>query len=520
MLLRRNPSGILNPDLGLTAEGVSKAYGVATVVRDVTFTAKPGEVVGLVGANGAGKSTLGKTIIGLEKPTSGRIYAQGRPIDYGKRDKAMLRGMQMVPQELDLANKLRVWENIALAEASGTGAMRAVPGRALSKRLLKEVGGDAVSVDAFVRDLPFAQQQLVAIARALVGEPKVIFFDEPTASLTDEEAKDVVDLIQRVAARGTTILFASHRIGEILSVADQVIVLRDGEVALRAAREGLTVADLEQAMFGSSHTRADTTVRRSTRTERVLLRAEGIAVERRIRSVSLHVQAGEVLGLYGLAGSGVGTLVRALCGLTPVSGGAVSLMTSTGEVRVRGVRHARSLGIGFLSMDRATEGIYRDHTTSLNILSEVLLDRRHRTQVLKREWLLEKAGKQAKVVGLEGDVTQLDRDALRLSGGQQQRVVIGRRLAGGASVWVLDEPLGGVDIHSKAEIGNLLERRAEAGDGIIVATGDLTDLTALCDRVIVLRAGTIAGEVDAVTKHGDVKWSQDALAAIKAFAVR
>jgi ABC-type sugar transport system ATPase subunit len=505
---------------GLSVEGLTKRYGLATVVQSVSITAKPGEIVGLVGANGAGKSTLGRMIIGSEKPTAGRVLLDGEPIPYGNRKKAIRRGLQTVPQELDLAGRLRVWENLAIADVESPWVLRAGSRRAVTRRLLANVGESAVLADKFVNDVPFGQQQVVAIARALVGRARVVFFDEPTASLNATEAAAVLDLIRHVASAGAIVLFASHRIAEVLSVAGHVVVLRDGAVMLNCPRRGLTASDVEKAMFGSALSLVKVPPRPTSRTSSLAMTVSGLTVDGFVRDVSLQVRHGEVLGLYGLTGSGIGVLVRSLCGMFRATAGEVRVVTNHGEVAVRGIRQARKLGIGFLSMDRAHEGIYRDHSTSLNIVSELLMGRRQGGQLLSHQWLTSRAGVEAEVVGLEGTVEQLDRVANRLSGGQQQRVVIARRLAGGATIWVLDEPLGGIDIRSKEDISRLLRERAKAGEAVMMATGDPGDIAALCDRVIVLRAGEIAGEVDAVDANGVVEWSDSALGTITGLAVR
>lgn len=502
----------------LRAVGLTKAYGEATVLEGFTAELRAGEVVALMGANGAGKSTAGKILAGAIAPTGGELFKNGTPVPLGNRRDAMRAGLEFVPQELDLCTDLKVWENIALADERMRRfrvALSPTRARQRTRKLLARVGAEHISAEARVNVLSFAQRQLVAIARALASDPEYIVFDEPTASLGRDEAAEVTRLVRRLASEGVGCAFISHRINEILETCDHAIVLRDGRITATGAIGDFTADTLEAAMF-ASYEAAITADRKTSRTAAPSLSIRGASHRGAFEEVDLEVQAGEIVGVYGLAGSGISSLLRCASGVQPLDEGQVTRSGERGEHRITSLRSARDQGIGFVSMDRSGEGVFARHSCAENIGSE----RISRHFLVTDAQLMKEALEAGAAVGLGSARPLYERNADDLSGGQQQKALIARRMAGGSDCWVLDEPLGGIDTKTKRELAALFHQRASRGDAFLVATGDLSDIIALCDRAVVMHSGRLVGGVDAVDEGGSVVWDDEKLNRLRALAVR
>ena len=503
----------------LSARNLSKAYGESTVLNAFTHDFVPGEVVGLVGANGAGKSTAGRILAGALQADSGGLRVEGKSLALGHRAAAIRRGLQYVPQELDLCDDLTIWENVAIADDRLRRWGFALPAGGARRRttsLLSRVGAKGLRPYTRVGDLSFAERQLVAIARALASDPRFIVFDEPTASLGEEESKVVQEVVRNLASDGAACAFISHRTAEVLETCDSVIVLRDGLTVDISRTIELTEDDLERSMFGEFALVSEAQ-RLSARTSVPSLTIKGATVKGAFDNVNLIVNGGEVLGVYGLAGAGIGSLLRGSAGLHPLDQGSVSLRTPKGNSDVTSVAAGRRLGLCFLSMDRSGEGVYPGHSTALNIESERLTRGK---AFFSEKACLEDAMTVGVKSGLGSNKALYSRNVERLSGGQQQKALFARRMAGGSHTWVMDEPLGGIDVKTKRDITTLIRDRALSGDAILISTGDLTDLTAICDRVIVMRGGRTVGGVDAVGTDGQVSWTHERIEQLRALAVR
>lgn len=502
----------------LRAVGLSKAYGDATVLEGFTAELRAGEVVALMGANGAGKSTAGKILAGAIAPSGGELFKDGTPVPLGNRRDAMRAGLEFVPQELDLCADLKVWENIALADERMRRfrvALSPARARRRTRELLTRVGAGNISVEARVNVLSFAERQLVAIARALASDPEYIVFDEPTASLGRDEAAEVTRLVRRLAAEGVGCAFISHRIHEILETCDHAIVLRDGRITATGAIEDFTADTLEEAMFASYET-AITAHRETNRTPTRALSIREASRRGAFEGVDLEVQTGEIVGVYGLAGSGISSLLRCASGAEPLHKGQVVRSRSGVEHNIVSLRSARDQRIGFVSMDRSGEGIFPRHSCAENIESEQI----SRRFLITDRQLMKEALKDGAAAGLGSGRSLYERNADDMSGGQQQKALIARRMAGGSDCWVLDEPLGGIDTKTKRELASLFHQRASRGDSFLVATGDLSDIIALCDRALVMHGGRLIGSVDAVDEGGSVVWDDEKLNRLRALAVR
>ena len=474
----------------LEMRGVSKRYPGVLAVDRVSFTVLPGEVHVVVGENGAGKSTLMKLLSQAERPDEGAVLVDGQPVAFrGPRFAQLVLGVSMVHQELALAPHLSVADNLCLGDESsrcGVLARRADRRRAIE--LLARVN---LTVDPgrLVGTLPIADRQRVEIAKALSGNPRVVIMDEPTAMLTEAEIGDLVTVIAELTARGIAIVYISHRLEEVAQVADRVTVLRDGRVIQTLSAAAASPQRLVQLMVGREID--NLYPKPEVRLGEVVLRAEGIF--RRGKTVDLvdcavEVRSGEIVGFAGLVGAGRTELARAICGADIPDSGRVVL--GGREVRLRSPRQAIQAGLAYLTEDRQAEGLAMALPVDQNItLAHVplrygIIDLRteRKTAVSRRDQLAIK--------------TPSIRSRVRLlSGGNQQKVVVAKWLQTRSQVLFFDEPARGIDVAAKAEIFDLIGRLAAEGRGIVLISSYLPELINMCDRIVVLRAGRIAGEL-------------------------
>jgi ABC-type sugar transport system ATPase subunit len=470
-------------------EGITRRFPGVLALSEVTLEVGAGSCHALCGENGAGKSTLGKLLAGIYHPDEGRILVQGRPVRFGSPRDALAAGVGMVHQELAFCDNLTVAENLCL---SALPARRGLVWRAEMERraraMLAEIGTD-LDVRHRMGALTIAQQQMVQIAAAVGGGAQIIIFDEPTSSLSQVEADRLYDLIARLKARGVTCIYVSHRMPEVFRLCDTVSVLRDGRHVATRPVAGITEGELVQLMIGRPvaeyfprHAAAD-------RGEE-LLRVEGLSAPGTFEGISFSLRAGEVVGLAGLVGAGRTEVARALFGLPPAARGIV--WVGGREVRIGNPGEAIRLGLGLVPEDRKRQGIVPSesalHNTSLAILK----------RLARLTWLRLPAERALAVdffARLRVRASSPDAIVAGLSGGTQQKVVLARWLAARSRVLILDEPTRGVDVGAKAEIHALIGELAEQGHAILLISSELPEILSLSDRILVLRAGRLVGEV-------------------------
>jgi ABC-type sugar transport system ATPase subunit len=469
--------------------GVTKRYPGVVALNGVSFEVAPASCHAVCGENGAGKSTLGKLLCGIDLPDSGTIELDGRAVRFASPAEALAAGVAMVHQELASCANLTVAENLCL---------RALPSRwtfvnrarmnARAGELLADIAAE-IDVTKPMSSLSVAEQQLVQIASAVGSGARVIVFDEPTSSLSEGEASRLYALVQRLTARGVTLLYVSHRMPEIFRLSDHLTVLRDGEhVATRATNE-LDERELVQLMIGRrleqyfpSHVAA------APREE--LLGVRDLCSPGKFENVSFSLRAGEVLGLAGLIGAGRSEIAKALFGLDPNSSGTI-IMRGT-PVRIRSTRDAMRLGIGMVPEDRKLEGLVLSMSARENVTLPIL------DRVSTRSWIRDaddNALAQKYFDRLRVRVADADAPAAGLSGGNQQKLVLARWIAAGSKILILDEPTRGVDVGAKAELHAWIDQLASEGHAILLISSELPELLHLSTRIIVLRQGRIAGEV-------------------------
>jgi len=483
----------------LRLQDVSKAFGGVRALRGVSFDLRPGEIHALVGENGAGKSTLVRILTGAVKADAGTIEIEGRRVEHA--DPAAMRGLGVAPiyQQPALLPDLTVAENVAMGLERG-GPWRRVDWRARRERarqLLARVGA-AIDVDAPAHSLRMAEQQLVEIARALGAAARILLMDEPTAALTDREATRLFDLMRDLRSQGVGVVYISHRLEEVQALADRVSVLRDGELVATRDIAQLDRNEIIRLMVGREIQAIFP--KRTVPIGDVVLAAENLGCRASgIRGVSFHVRAGEILGVAGLVGAGRTELARVLFGLTPSDAGLIRLRGAA--VCVTSPAEAVRLGLAYLPEDRRRHGVIGEMSIAANATLAAL---RALTRAGFLDFAAERAIATTYLQKFAIKAPSIDAPVATLSGGNQQKVALARWLATRPAVLVLDEPTQGVDVGAKAEIHGLIVDLAAQGLAILLISSELPEILGMSDRVMVMRAGAVAGELEraAATQEG------------------
>jgi ABC-type sugar transport system ATPase subunit len=474
---------------GLEIRGVSKAFPNVQALNDVSLDVQPGEIVAFLGENGAGKSTLLKIINGDYQPDAGTITLGGQPLRFANPFDAHRAGIRVIYQEPEIIPGVDVAENIYVGELPRRGGF--VDRRLLETRVradLDRYGFSTVLPMGLMGDmLSPAQRQLVEIMRAIKSNVRVLALDEPTSSLTDDEVQRLFALVRRLRGEGVAIVYVSHRIREILQLADRVAILRDGRlIAVRPAAD-LTESEIVRLMVGRD-LRAMFQRRRAV-TDRVVLRAEHI-VSNWHHDVSFSVRAGEVVGFAGLVGAGRTELAKVVFGELPRDSGSV--FVDERLVSIHRPSDAVAEGIGYAPEDRKREGLILMRSVLENA-SLAVLHRLSRFHFIQRGLERRLAGEY--IERLRVRTPSLEQEVGKLSGGNQQKVVLARWLAAKPKVLILDEPTRGIDVGAKAEIYNLIDDLANQGLGVMFISSDLPEILGLSDRIYVMQNGRISGEM-------------------------
>jgi len=485
----------------LALRNVNKQFGETRVLRDVSFEIPTGKVVALLGENGSGKSTIIKVISGFYDATPGGYVAVGGhelafPITPVQGHDA---GVRFVHQDLGLVESMSIFDNVCFAVGFGNlrgGAIREKDARVRVRSRLERLGLDW-DLDARVGDLSPAQRTMLAIARVL-GDPgdtapRMLILDEPTASLPASEVEHVFAAIERVAADGGSVLYVSHRIDEVLRIADELVVLRDGQIVTQRSTEGITHEEIVSLLLGREL--AATMPQRGEQapsqrnTHEPIITVRGLTGSR-LTSLDLDIKPGEILGIAGLAGCGRSELVRILAGAQRPQAGE---MTYSGNPYApRSARAAIRSGITYVPEDRRNHGCVGPLSVQQNL---TLLDLRPLGSAF---WLSKRAErKEARRLIEQFDIRPSDplRPISKLSGGNQQKAVLAKTLRVTPKVILLDEPTQGIDIGARAEIASLVIRLAGEGLAVVLASSDAAELAALCDRLIVLDRGHLKTEI-------------------------
>ena len=475
----------------LSAASITKAFAGVRALKGVSFDLRPGEVHALVGENGAGKSTLIKIITGAETPDRGELVVNGHVVPSMDPGRSRALGIAAIYQQPSLFPDLTVAENIAIALETG-GAWRRLDWAARQRRSAELLGRIGASIDParLVETLSMPEQQIVEIAKAIGANAKIVIMDEPTASLTEREVERLFTVIGLLKAHGCGIIYISHRLEEVFSIADRITVLRDGETVETCERAGVDRAALIRMMVGRELSavfpkRAVPLGEVALDLRNVSHRATGVT------DVSCSVRQGEILGLAGLVGSGRTQLAEILFGLTPADEGEIRVHGQV--VRLTSPRDAIDAGIAYVPEDRRQHGVVLEMSVASNA-SLASLENVSRRGLIDRA--LEQAAAERDVERFRIKTPSVAAEVGTLSGGNQQKVALARWLSTDPSILILDEPTQGVDVGSKAEIHSLMQTLAEQGLAIVMISSELPEILGMSDRIAVMRAGRIRGIIE------------------------
>jgi ABC-type sugar transport system ATPase subunit len=492
----------------LRAEELVVRYPGVLALDGASFELEQGEIVGLLGKNGAGKSTAIKVLAGAVRADAGSVEVDGERVEIHGPGDAAAQGFAFVHQELELIPLASVAENVVLGGSYPTRFGGLVRWRALYEEAARVLAILESEIDprALVDDLTPAQQRMVMIARALRAEARLVVLDEPTIAFTDDDIEHLHDVCRRIRDRGGTVLYVSHRLGEITRLTDRVIVMRDGAVVETMPTAATTRASLVAAITGSGGAGADAGRGRGPRGPgKTLLEARGISDRAgKVRGVDIDVRAGEIVGIGGLVGSGRTEFVRLVYGADP---------RGDGEIRVggkpQGMRSpnaALAAGVALLPEDRRHEGIQPDFSLRENVtlssLGKVCFPH---TPIPARS--RERAATKSLIERLGIRSSDTEQPLRELSGGNQQKAVLARCLQRGADVFIFDEPTAGIDVEAKEEVYGLIEALAAEGKGIVFISSEFSELVRICDRIEVMREGELAGALsgDEITERAIVE---------------
>lgn len=477
----------------LRMRGISKSFPGVVALSDVDLTVNYGRVHAIVGENGAGKSTLMKILSGTYQPSTGTIEVAGQPVRLRRPADAQALGIRMVHQELNLAPDLTVAENVFL------GRMPRRFGVVDRRRMFTEADtllarlGASINARATLGDLSISQQQLVEIAKSYAADPRIIVLDEPTSSLSDGETDALFAILRRMKDRGVAIIYISHRLKEVMDIADDVTVLRDGKMIDTRPAAGITAAGMIRHMVGRDVT--NVFPKSPASIGDVALQVEGLGDGRDFADISFTVRRGEILGLTGLVGAGRTELARAIFGLSrPVAG---RILLDAVPLTIASPADAVRAGIAYVPEDRKAQGIVPAMNIRENITLPILRRLSRAGHVSQSR---DRAMAQDYIRDLGISPADPERRISLLSGGNQQKAVIARWLSTRPSVLILDEPTRGVDVGAKAEIHRIIGELVTSGMAVIMISSELLEVVGVCDRVLVMRDGRAA----ALLERGDL----------------
>ena len=479
----------LTPGGALAARGIDKRYPGVQALAGVDFDVDAGEVHALLGENGAGKSTLIKVVAGAVIPDGGELEVGGRLIGFGSPELSRKAGISIVYQEMSLVPSMSVSENVLLGR--WPGRHWGVDWRSLKEQAQRYVDRVGLDLDPQVRvsKLGMAERQLVEIAKALSTNPRVLLLDEPTSALSGPEARRLFQIISDLKGLGVAIIYVSHRLKEIMEIADRVTVLRDGRVVASRPVSEVTERDLARMVVGRDvaigEPHAETTVSSS---KAVVLQARDLGRPPQMTGVDLDMKAGEIVTAFGLVGSGRSELARVLFGLDPPTTGTIEIDGKA--VTLKSPEDSIALGMGYVAPDRAL-GIVARLPVAANI-TLASFRRTGRGPLVDRDWEQSEADRLVEELDIRLEST--GRPAGTLSGGNQQKVILGRWMCAGSRILILDDPTRGIDVGAKAEVFRLVRRLAADGASIFYGTSEIAEARELGHRILVMAKGRVVGE--------------------------
>jgi len=478
-------------DIVLKCSNIMKHFPGVQALDDAQFELRRGEVHALVGENGAGKSTLIKIVTGLYARDSGEIEFEGEAIHYKSSMECRKNGIALIPQELQLVDPLTVAENIFMTDYPiKRGIIDWKKMYEMTHDLQERLGEAALSFkpDQLVKTLSMGQKQLVEIMKAISTKVKIIAFDEPTSSLSDEETSEMFKLIRFLTEQGISIIYVSHRLAEIFEICDRVTVFKDGKYIDTKNTKEVEAKDIIAMMVGRDMNLYEKTARDDI--DEIVFEVDGLKSAPKVKDVSFKLKKGEILGMFGIVGSGRTETVRAVFGLEEIQAGEIKV---NGEpVQIKHPKDAVSARIGLVTEDRRGEGLALVMNVAENITMPYFKKFTKRGIINSQE---ERRAAKEMVDAFKIKTPKLETKVESLSGGNQQKIVISKWLGADSEILIFDEPTRGIDVGAKAEIHKLMDRLTHEGKSIIMISSELPEILAMSDRVLVFRDGTICAEL-------------------------
>ncbi|WP_238625465.1 sugar ABC transporter ATP-binding protein [Aggregatilinea lenta] len=471
---------------------ISKRYGNTQALDQVSFSAVAGEVHAISGENGAGKSTLMKVLSGAVQCDSGEILLAGKPVTISSPHDAHELSIHTVYQEFSLVGHLSVSENIMMGRmphAPRTGLIDWPQTHHHARAVLAEIGFDSFDVKQKVSRLSVPHQQMVELAKAIVEKPRILILDEPSAVLSQNDLSLLMDLIRRLRDEGLLVLYISHRLDEVFTIADRITVLKDGVLVDTLSSAQATEDQLITLMVG--RTLDEIYPERAPSEQPDLLTVHSLTREPSLHDISFSVRRGEIVGMFGLVGSGRSELAHCLFGAEPIDQGA--LLLNGAPFAPKSPRHAVEAGVALLTEDRKKTGLVLTTTVrdnaSLAAFSKMsragLIDRQEQERLVK-----------GKIDELKIQPTEIDKLVHQLSGGNQQKVVFAKWMLVNANLIILDEPTRGIDVATKVEIYQIMHRLTQSGIGFLLISSEMLEILGMSDRILVMRQGRLVGELN------------------------
>jgi len=470
--------------------GISKSFDGNTVLNNVEFSVKKGEIHALMGENGAGKSTLMKILTGIYARDTGEVKVRGKLVDFKNPKEAEHAGIAVIHQELNILPDLTVAENLFLGNEKTFGKSGILKTKEMNKKaklILGELGLN-VDVKTVARELSVGKQQIIEIAKAMSSNAEVIVMDEPTAALTEREIVSLFETIRSLQLNGVSFVYISHRMEEIFALCDRITILRDGNyVGVKEIKE-TSFDEIVQMMVGREL--GERFPERNATIGEVKLTASGLTRNGHFEDISFELRKGEVLGIAGLMGAGRTEVAQSLFGYKKLQKGTISLNGK--PVKISSPLQAKKLGFGYVTEDRKLEGLIVDFSVKDN-LSLTNFNKVSSNGIIKANE--EKALYETMVKRLGVRTSGPNQAAKSLSGGNQQKIVIAKWLGIEPNVLILDEPTRGVDVGAKKEIYSIINELAEKGVAILMISSELPEIIGMADRVLVMHEGTLTAEL-------------------------
>jgi len=480
-------------DVALRLTDIVKTFPGVVALQDMSFELNSGEIHAICGENGAGKSTLMKVVTGVYAPNSGQIHLFGNEIKLSNPLDAFSRGISIIYQETSLFEEMTVLENLFLNReiVKKIGPFKALDYRSMALKMESILKGLRITipVDEKIKNLGMAQKQMVEIAKALTFESRILILDEPTASLTQEEVDALFNIIRNLKNAGVSIVYISHRLEEIFTLCDRVTVIRDGRFistrTVSQTNKDQLVADMVGRSMDNYYPKTQVKIGGE------LMSVKNLSCHELLHDISFNINKGEILGFAGLAGSGRTELALTLCGFTPPLAGEITLESQ--KVSFINYRQAMEHGLVYVTEDRGKYGVIVNMNIKDNIVMPQL-EKNAKFGVIDQNREYDIAETMRDRMGIKAPDTNFL--VMNLSGGNQQKVSVSKALALDPKLLILDEPTRGVDVNAKAEIHRIISNMAASGLTIILISSELPELIGMCDRIYVMKEGTIAGCFD------------------------